>query len=103
MDILKAEIERKRKLLEEKKLVVSIGLSINWQTLYQVIKHSMYLIQQSGNKKFFKRSDLLAREQEAHSEADGKQKESASTPEKSSDSRKLTTLTNQAIYLTSIA
>ncbi|XP_062990346.1 pre-mRNA-splicing factor 18 isoform X2 [Elgaria multicarinata webbii] len=46
MDILKAEIERKRKLLEEKELV-------------------------AGNKKYFKRSELAKKEEEAYFERCG--------------------------------
>ncbi|XP_031640235.1 pre-mRNA-splicing factor 18 [Contarinia nasturtii] len=62
MDILKAEIERKRKLLEDKNLV-------------------------NSKKKFFRRGDLLAQEKETNSASHGKQNDNASTPEKSSDSQ----------------
>lgn len=96
MDVLRAEIEKKRKMLEDKKLVVSL---IDWHwpinqcsAFDYIFEHRLRVairsIQQSGSKKFFKRSDLLAQEKETYLESQDKQNGSTSTPEKSSDSRK---------------
>lgn len=42
---------------------------------------------QDDKKKFFRRGDLMAQEKEAYLEQQGKQKENASAPEKSTNSR----------------
>lgn len=50
---------------------------------------NQFLFLKNDKKKFFKRGDLLAQEKEMYLESQDKHKESTSTPEKNSDSRKL--------------
>lgn len=110
MDVLKAEIERKRKLLEDKKLVVCIkkenkrdhlmlcnntnfkyiNLILAFFFCYQIENHPQsvnHKNKQSDKKKFFRRGDLLQQEKDTYLAQQGKQNENASKPEKSSDSR----------------
>lgn len=62
MDILKAEIERKRKQLEEKELLVTVAncpTSRNYRLLLTIPL-------QAPGKKYFKRADLVAKETEEY-------------------------------------
>ncbi|RZC39937.1 pre-mRNA-splicing factor 18 [Asbolus verrucosus] len=67
MDILKAEIARKRKLLEEKNLLVC-KYEPNLKTYYYYSRF------QCPDKKYFKRGDLLAKEQEEYCQKYGTNK-----------------------------
>lgn len=71
MDILKAEIAKKRKLLEEKNIIVSMlfikPVSKEWY--FDILINSMFICRlQDPNKprKYFKRGELLAKEQEEY-------------------------------------
>lgn len=88
MDILKAEIARKRKLLEEKNiLVIHFILSLCDSIQYYIKLPSFLLIHmfQNPTKKYFKRGELLAKEEEEYLKKYGPQKdnESSSRTEKS--------------------
>lgn len=83
MDILKAEIARKRKLLEEKKVLVSkiylcilVPVKVLIRSSYwNLLKRQHYILQDpTNNKKYFKRGELLAKEQEEYLKKYGPQK-----------------------------
>ena len=66
MDVLKAEIARKRKLLEEKELVVSPEIIVKSNS--SPIGPFVY---QTTNKRYFKQADLLAKDLEEYKQKYG--------------------------------
>lgn len=77
MDILKAEIAKKRKLLEEKELLV------NFQYLF--FKNCLnILLLQGSQKKYFKRGELIAKEQQEYLRKYSKENEIKDHKEKES-------------------
>lgn len=88
MDILKAEIAKKRKLLEERNLIVSW----NWFIFCKYFEKdlcSLFDSNQDDKKKYFKRGDLIAQENEECLQEMQKLKQANSEPENSSNSGEL--------------
>lgn len=83
MDVLKAEIAKKRKLLEEKKLVVSTMCLLCCGNSH-IEPFVFGRILQDDKKKFFKRGDLLSQEKEEYLKKMSKQNQATLAPENSS-------------------
>lgn len=64
MDILKAEIAKKRKELEELRVLVCYVFFCHYKQLMYIFILRYTL--QENNKKYFKRSHLISKEQEVH-------------------------------------
>lgn len=86
MDILKAEIAKKRKLLEEQKLVVSLRRILALQTFKGLFFRIFF---QGENKKYFKRGELIEQERKTYLEKYGSKNDDT---EETSNSHKISGL-----------
>lgn len=76
MDALKAEIAKKRKVIEDKKLLVRYNKLLLQAFFYDPNK----TFPQTDGKKYFKRGDLLAREEEDYLKKYGHKTEESASP-----------------------